>query len=105
MTEFTLTDNGETPPFRVEKGASSHLSLDGSFASGTFALQKLRNKQWFPVYDYDHATNVSTAIVYTQPLDTELKFKGLEVFKLVLTGATGPNVVVGVYSDGGDDAG
>lgn len=102
MAEHKLTADGSTPWFRVHS-PDVHISLDddfvgGTFGSGTVALEKRRGGLPVPVYDYDGVT--STAIVFTEALDTVISFKDQDVIRLTMSGSTNPDLIAGLMSKG-----
>ena len=87
MASGRFLANGSTNDFIVGGGSSNiHISVQGTFGSGTVAIEKLIAGEVFPLRDG------GTAIVHTVADDSTYLIKKGEVIRLTLTGATTPSI-------------
>ena len=91
MAEHKLTVDGSTPWSRVHAD-DVHISADGDFGGGTIAVEKRRGGVPVPVYDD------TTAVEKTVDFDALFYFMEGEVIRVTLTGATSPDLIVGINS-------
>ena len=84
MSAGVLTADGQTE-VHICSGAT-HLSVDGTFGSGTITVQKRVEDSWFTLYDN------GTAITFTAADDAALGMAIGDPLRLSLAGSTSPSI-------------
>ena len=87
MAEFTFTEDGSSDEFTLKK-LSTHISIQGTFGSGSVALEQKIGDSFVPVFQD------SVAIVITAPDDALYGLQRNDIIRLTLTGSTAPSIDV-----------
>lgn len=90
MATGNLTDNGNTPWYRVRRLRDSdgvHVGAHGAFGTGTVTVQQLINGTAYSVLDADDA-----ALTGDDDFDNFLDLRAGDIVRLNLASATEPDI-------------
>ena len=87
MINGNLSADGDTGWIQVYNGEGVHVSFKGSWGSGTVSFQERVNSQAQAILD-----TTGTPITHTNDFNRHINFTKHEVFRIVLTGATSPDL-------------